>query len=59
MIERNDDLYELSCDICGYVEDQFFDTFEEAVSFKKDKSNEWRSKKIDGEWHDMCPDCAG
>lgn len=43
----------LSCDIC---EEQFkFDSFDEAVDYKKD--NNWKSKKIKNEWIDMCPSC--
>lgn len=49
--------YELECDVCGDDAGIDFDTFMEAVDWKKDKSNGWTSKKIGGDWHDVCPDC--
>jgi Fe2+ or Zn2+ uptake regulation protein len=54
-ISTNDDITTLECDICGEYE-EFFD-FEQALDFKKDKSNNWKCKKIDDEWYDACPDC--
>ena len=57
MITGSDDTsQELQCDTCN--ESESFDTFTEAVAFKKDKSNGWKSKKgTDGEWVDICPNC--
>lgn len=45
--------YDLICDICGKTIK--FDTFNEAVQFKKD--NNWRSKKQLSNWIDMCDKC--
>lgn len=56
MIDKIHDTYELSCDICGESPDESFDDFAEAVQYKK--GNGWKSRKIDGEWHDLCPECA-
>jgi hypothetical protein len=58
MIEKNiDHDYSLICDECGTEADGVFDSFEEAVAFKKDKNNGWHSIKTDDEWEDLCPDC--
>lgn len=46
--------YQLICDCCGR-EVKYFNDFMEAVQYKKD--NNWQSKKFDGQWTDMCPDC--
>lgn len=49
-------IYSLMCDICcDEFKQETFSTFSEAVEFKK--NNGWKSKKIDGEWQDICPDC--
>lgn len=43
-----------TCDICGaQLHEQYY--FTDAVEEKKNAG--WHSKKIDGEWIDMCPDC--
>jgi len=58
MIDRTgiaDEVY-LECDVCGETEEGF-DTFYDAVEFKRDKTNGWRSTNINGAWHDMCPNC--
>jgi Fe2+ or Zn2+ uptake regulation protein len=58
MIEKNiDHDYSLLCDECGTEVDDVFDSFEEAVAFKKDKTNGWHSVKTDDEWEDLCPNC--
>jgi hypothetical protein len=59
MIERIDsDLYLLACDNCGDDTGEYFDTFGEAVEYKKDKDNGWRSvKDRHGEWAELCPKC--
>ena len=55
MIEkRGEGRYVLVCDECGH-EVKYFDTFQEAVDYKKE--NSWRSKKDGDEWLDVCPDC--
>lgn len=57
MIEKEDD-YVLSCDICGAEADETFETFADAVDYKRQADNSWISKKIDGTWHDICSECA-
>jgi len=42
------------CDVCQ-TELGRFDTFEEAVRAKKEAG--WISRKINGEWNDICPSC--
>lgn len=57
MIERTGimDEVELECDVCGETEE--FECFEDAVDFKRDKSNGWKSAKVDDDWYDLCPEC--
>jgi hypothetical protein len=53
--------YEIICGECGETLDVDFDTFEEAVEYKKTiaKGEGWRAvKDKEGGWHDLCPDCA-
>lgn len=59
-IEKNDGFnnFDLCRDICGEETNEGFDSFYEAVEFKKNKSNGWISKKDSkGQWKDICPDC--
>lgn len=49
--------YELICDRCEMPADETFETFIEAVSFKKDPDNNWISRKTEGVWEDVCQDC--
>ena len=55
MIDKQHGSYILVCDICGEVVDVPFDDFYDAVQFKKD--NGWKSRKVNGEWKDICPEC--
>lgn len=55
MIDKQHGEYTRSCDICGEVIPETFPDFYDAVQFKKD--NGWKSRKINGEWHDVCPEC--
>ncbi len=58
MIQRYANKYLLVCDNCGEAEDQEFFDFYDAVIFKCDKVNRWRSyKNKDGQWEDVCPVC--
>jgi hypothetical protein len=59
MITGDDDSwYSLTCDECGEDADEAFETFYEAVEWKKDRDNGWRAVKgMDDEWHDLCPTC--
>lgn len=60
MIEGSNGYYTLECDVCGAdCKDNPFDSFGEAVQFKKDPANRWTSKRKDGDWYDICPDCKG
>ena len=54
MIDKEHGEFILSCDYCG-EEVSGFDDFYDAVDYKKD--NGWKSKKIKGEWNDVCPEC--
>jgi len=62
MIEKIDgfgeDMFELVCDVCGDTADIPFESFYDAVSYKKDKDNGWTSRCIDDEWEDRCPSCT-
>jgi hypothetical protein len=60
MINKVDELeYTLECDTCGYEAEDFFTSFREAVEYKKNKDNGWRSfTNKRGEWEDACPDCV-
>jgi len=55
MISKEYGKYTLICDICGLGVDEEFDIFQDAVDAKKDMG--WKSKRTDGEWMDLCPDC--
>ena len=53
-IDRN--MYELTCNHCEETVDESFDSFQDAVQYKKD--NEWKSvKDKDDAWQDLCPSC--
>lgn len=56
MIDKTHGVYELECDVCGESPDETFDDFEDAVNFKREQG--WKSRKIDGEWCDLCPGCV-
>ena len=53
-IERFGGIYTPTCDICGRELDGEFD-FRDAVAAKK--REDWKSRKVDGEWQDVCDDC--
>lgn len=55
MIDRSYGRFELVCDICGEVADDDFETFHDAVDYKK--SEEWKSIKVGVDWQDTCPNC--
>jgi len=46
--------YALVCDVCWEVP-YSSDDFNDVVDHKKE--NGWKSRKADGEWIDVCPDC--
>ena len=55
MIDRFGDEYVLTCDLCGEEYPESFFDFYEAVEAKKEIG--WKSRKIDGEWNDVCDEC--
>ncbi len=58
MIDRDSgDGFTLTCDECGEECDEYFEDFTDVVNFKRDRSNGWTSRKLDGEWQDLCPSC--
>jgi hypothetical protein len=59
MIEGNKtDGYTLSCDHCGEDDDELFDDFQDAVDYKKDEDNGWRTiKDKNGDWCELCRTC--
>lgn len=42
------------CDMCGAELETQYD-FDDAVEAKKNAG--WKSRKLDGEWIDLCQDC--
>ena len=49
--------YCLSCDICGEGPQQPFESFDEAIQYKK--NNGWSSlQNRNGEWVELCDNCA-
>ena len=55
MISKEYGKYTLICDICGVGTDEDFDSFQDAIDSRADIG--WKSKRADGEWLDICPDC--
>lgn len=62
MIDRNElGYFELRCDACGDEADSDFDTFAEAIEYKRGtaRGEGWRSvKDCNGDWWDLCTSCA-
>ncbi len=53
--------FNLICDYCeSESEDSPFDSFTDAVEFKRNHDNGWRSvqNKCTQEWSDLCPSCS-
>ena len=55
MISKEYGKYTLICDICGTGTDEEFDSFQDAIDAREDLG--WKSKRVEGEWLDICPDC--
>ncbi|NDL68586.1 hypothetical protein [Anaerotalea alkaliphila] len=55
MISKEYGNYTFICDICGAGSDEEFETFQDAVDAKGDIG--WKSKRMSGEWADVCPEC--
>lgn len=50
--------YRLVCDNCGDECGEIFEDFYDAVDYKQDEDNGWRSvKDKDGGWQELCPAC--
>jgi len=59
-IFRSGAFYEIRCDICGDETDLEFDSFQEVVDWKKNRSHGWISRRQEDDpsnWHDVCPEC--
>lgn len=56
MIDKSCGFYNLTCDVCGNEADEEFFDFNDAVDYKKREG--WKSQKVNGEWQDVCPECA-
>ena len=48
--------YQLTCDICEYMAEAGFLSFEEARAWGR--AHGWKVRKEDGEWLNYCLDCA-
>ena len=59
MIEKTmGDEFVLSCDNCEDECDEIFETFRDAVDYKKDTDSGWRIiKDKNGDWCELCPAC--
>lgn len=57
ILKDETDLYIIECDNCG-DEEGTFESFEDALDFKRDRVYGWRSRRCNGDWEDLCPDCA-
>lgn len=55
-IDKSAGVFTLSCDNCGEELDEQFDDFHDAVEAKKE--NEWKGKKVNGNWEDWCKKCC-
>ena len=56
MIEKMNNIYKIICNSCGEIFKNEFDSFYDAVEFKK--NNHWKSVKVaEGKWNEICPDC--
>jgi hypothetical protein len=52
------DGYNLICDMCGEEADMIFEGFMDAVAWKRERGNGWRSvKDANGDWQDLCTSC--
>jgi len=50
--------YRLSCDYCEEECDEIFETFDDAVDYKTDKDNGWKSiQDKNNDWLELCPTC--
>jgi hypothetical protein len=60
MIEQVwEDRFVLFCDECGDECDEVFAYFQDAIAYKKDKDNGWRSITDKyGVWWELCPSCT-
>ncbi len=55
MIDKKYGQYAIVCDVGNCGESlEGFDTFQDAVEGKKEHG--WKSRKVDGQWQDVCPE---
>ena len=55
IIRTKDNKFILTCDICLKQVEVMFDTFNDAVRYKRD--NRWASQRHIGHWEDVCFYC--
>ena len=56
---EDDEGYELICDKCEMHCDFVFESFMEAVEYKRDRTTGWTSRiDSNGRWIELCPDCS-
>lgn len=57
MIEKINNTYKIICDSCGEIFEDDFDTFYDAVGYKKLEG--WKSVKVaESKWNEICSDCV-
>lgn len=56
-ITNNGGIYDLDCDVCGKTCGTDFDSFTEAVEWKKKNKSKWHSSKSGNCWLDVCHIC--
>ena len=54
-IRKHDGCYILNCCVCNNATVAVMD-YDAAMWHKRE--NGWRARRVDGEWWDVCPDCA-
>lgn len=54
-IQKIDGSFALSCDICENEAEQRFDSFDDALDYRK--VNGWQTRMRKGWYEDVCPDC--
>lgn len=57
MINGSNGIYDASCDVCGEGETREADSWRELMDGLKEDG--WKTKKINDEWVNFCPECKG
>ena len=55
MITKIDGKYHLVCDNCEEEAEETFNSFVEAVDYRR--ANGWKVQKVKDGWVDTCPEC--